>query len=227
MFAETTMNNYISCVGRARAAGGCSLHHPRASLVPARRISHLVVHALKVPPTSSGISVPAGTPNINLNEITNVNASFDIDDLEARDVSDTSYVSRRRLEIAGFDANAVDEEGLPLVYNEEKIASFWKQRPGELAARWTRFAGIAVPWLTKLANAFLRGSLQRDQRGIARNAVANLEQLGPTFVKLGQILSIRPDVLPPPIMEELAKLQVRRFHAAHPLLWITRVTSCM
>ncbi len=36
----------------------------------------------------------------------------------------------------------------------------------------------------------------------------NLEKLGPTFTKLGQIMSIRPDVLPPPIMKELAKLQV-------------------
>lgn len=35
----------------------------------------------------------------------------------------------------------------------------------------------------------------------------NLEALGPTFVKLGQILSIRPDVLPPAIMNELARLQ--------------------
>lgn len=35
----------------------------------------------------------------------------------------------------------------------------------------------------------------------------NLEKLGPTFIKLGQIMSIRPDVLPPPVMRELAKLQ--------------------
>ena len=34
-----------------------------------------------------------------------------------------------------------------------------------------------------------------------------LEQLGPTFVKLGQILSTRPDLLPPEYQAELAKLQ--------------------
>lgn len=34
------------------------------------------------------------------------------------------------------------------------------------------------------------------------------EELGPTFVKLGQVLSIRPDVLPPKTMKELARLQV-------------------
>ena len=34
-----------------------------------------------------------------------------------------------------------------------------------------------------------------------------LDELGPTFAKLGQILSTRPDLLPPPFMEELASLQ--------------------
>lgn len=33
--------------------------------------------------------------------------------------------------------------GLPLVYNEARIASFWGKRPGELASRWTRFAAVS------------------------------------------------------------------------------------
>jgi hypothetical protein len=52
------------------------------------------------------------------------------------------------------------------------------------------------------------------QVALARDAVSNLERLGPTFIKLGQILSIRPDVLPPGIMGELAKLQVSDWLAA-------------
>ena len=40
-----------------------------------------------------------------------------------------------------------------------------------------------------------------------------LDELGPTFVKFGQLLSMRPDVLPPDIISELRALQddVRRF----------------
>jgi len=34
-----------------------------------------------------------------------------------------------------------------------------------------------------------------------------LEELGPTFVKLGQVLSTRPDLLPPAYIEELTRLQ--------------------
>ena len=36
-----------------------------------------------------------------------------------------------------------------------------------------------------------------------------LEELGPTFVKFGQILSTRPDFLPPAFIKELEKLQDR------------------
>ena len=34
-----------------------------------------------------------------------------------------------------------------------------------------------------------------------------LEELGPTFIKFGQILSTRPDLLPPSYITELSKLQ--------------------
>lgn len=34
-----------------------------------------------------------------------------------------------------------------------------------------------------------------------------IEELGPTFIKIGQILSLRPDLIPPPLLVELKKLQ--------------------
>ena len=45
---------------------------------------------------------------------------------------------------------------------------------------------------------------RRRQAKRLRNA---LEELGPTFAKLGQVLSTRPDLLPPEFIEELATLQ--------------------
>ncbi|HYP01472.1 MAG TPA: AarF/UbiB family protein, partial [Pyrinomonadaceae bacterium] len=41
----------------------------------------------------------------------------------------------------------------------------------------------------------------------AGELAADLERLGPTFIKLGQLLSTRADILPPPYLEALARLQ--------------------
>jgi ubiquinone biosynthesis protein len=43
----------------------------------------------------------------------------------------------------------------------------------------------------------------------AKQLAADLEAMGPTFIKLGQLLSTRPDLLPPAYIEELARLQDR------------------
>jgi len=45
------------------------------------------------------------------------------------------------------------------------------------------------------------------QLPLERRVVLAIHDLGPTFVKLGQILSTRPDLLPPPLIAELTTLQ--------------------
>ncbi len=60
-----------------------------------------------------------------------------------------------------------------------------------------RFLGYLNPW-----HYFLKNKLSRGER--IRRA---LEDLGPIFIKAGQILSTRRDLLPDDIAEELAKLQ--------------------
>ncbi|KAJ9519587.1 hypothetical protein QJQ45_000673 [Haematococcus lacustris] len=153
---------------------------------------------------ASRFSLPKG-PVSSLKELSQLGVKFDaspdMDELRLRDVKGLSYVSRRRLDAADFDPDAVDEDGLPLVYNEQRIAGYWGSRPGELLGRWAKFTAISAPWLTKLANAFLSGKLEERQAGLAADAVRNLEQLGPTFIK--------PDVLPPVVMKELSRLQDR------------------
>ncbi|BCS53087.1 AarF/ABC1/UbiB kinase family protein [Geobacter sp. SVR] len=57
-----------------------------------------------------------------------------------------------------------------------------------------------------------RRLFQRERAAIRRLSAAErmrlaLEELGPTFIKLGQILSTRPDVLPPAFISEFEKLQ--------------------
>lgn len=71
--------------------------------------------------------------------------------------------------------------------------SYWQGRPSELARRWASFVGISAPWLTRLANAFLQGRLtdEATQAALASDAVENFQRLGPTFVKIGQVASVR------------------------------------
>jgi ubiquinone biosynthesis protein len=43
----------------------------------------------------------------------------------------------------------------------------------------------------------------------ARDLAADLERMGPTYVKLGQLLSTRPDLIPAPYVDALSRLQDR------------------
>jgi hypothetical protein len=52
-----------------------------------------------------------------------------------------------------------------------------------------------------------RRDTDRERLSPAQHFRLALEELGPTFVKLGQILSTRPDLLPPDYIHELSKLQ--------------------
>jgi ubiquinone biosynthesis protein len=94
--------------------------------------------------------------------------------------------------------------------------------PGGVALR----AGAPIPETqphliargSKIATVFAKHGLRElfgrpDEEGTAGRARSAkrlreaLEELGPTFCKLGQILSTRPDLLPPEFITELAQLQ--------------------
>jgi ubiquinone biosynthesis protein len=52
-------------------------------------------------------------------------------------------------------------------------------------------------------------------RGKAKEFTKDLERLGPTYIKLGQILSTRPDLLPPDYIDALSRLQ----DDVEPIAW--------
>jgi ubiquinone biosynthesis protein len=81
------------------------------------------------------------------------------------------------------------------------------QVEGHLLRRATTIGAVmAKHGLRELFSRSKAGDLE-STRTRARRFRQALEELGPTFAKLGQILSTRPDLLPPAFVEELATLQ--------------------
>ena len=56
---------------------------------------------------------------------------------------------------------------------------------------------------------YIVDSKLNKQNKLPENLRKAFEELGPTFIKIGQILSTRPDLLPPDYISELSKLQDR------------------
>lgn len=131
-----------------------------------------------------------------------VNAAVSMKSLEAPDV-EKSYISLDKTQ------KEIDEEGLPLVYDKDLIQQYWSKERGALNQRWGYFVGKAVPFLTRMTTLFIRDGKIADSEipDLSRQAREDLQDLGPTFIKAGQMMSVRPDVLPQATLDELTKLQ--------------------
>lgn len=93
------------------------------------------------------------------------------------------------------------------IYNPELLANTYGSRPIEVLRRSLQILvalgsfGIRL-WLDKNS-----GQLDQNKRRRAAELRGIFTRLGPTFVKLGQGLSTRPDICPPEYLEELSQLQ--------------------
>jgi len=76
-----------------------------------------------------------------------------------------------------------------------------------LTARAATIAKVATKHGLKEVWSRLGHHDDGDLRASARRLRSALEELGPTFCKLGQILSTRPDLVPPEVIDELATLR--------------------
>ena len=101
-----------------------------------------------------------------------------------------SYVAKGT---AAADANggpvAIDEDGLPLVYDKAAIQAFWANQGGALQKRWGEFIGLSVPFLTRVATLSITGGaeeLSRNDRSLARDARIIIEKLARRTSKPGR-----------------------------------------
>jgi ubiquinone biosynthesis protein len=89
--------------------------------------------------------------------------------------------------------------------NTMKLSGHYLKRYKDLTMLFLRYGQLDMPSSTFGAQD-IRERNGNDQQ-TATDLPNDLERLGPTFVKLGQLLSSRPDLLPPIYLKALARLQ--------------------
>lgn len=92
-------------------------------------------------------------------------------------------------------------------YDPEAINAYYGRRP---LAALNRLVAIIVPFLAFFLQVFLNKPSKisaKKQRRQAQRLRKMLTDLGPAYIKIGQALSTRPDLVPPIYLEELTQLQ--------------------
>ncbi|KAK1260271.1 hypothetical protein QJS04_geneDACA002257 [Acorus gramineus] len=97
-------------------------------------------------------------------------------------------------------------ETLPLVYDPAVISQYWGKRPRAVATRIVQLLSVAGGFLSGLAGDVIQKKVKENEVARAIELREIVTSLGPAYIKLGQALSIRPDILSPAAMTELQKL---------------------
>eukprot|EP00930_Biecheleria_cincta_P055389 TRINITY_DN41711_c0_g1_i1.p1 TRINITY_DN41711_c0_g1~~TRINITY_DN41711_c0_g1_i1.p1 ORF type:complete len:509 (-),score=66.50 TRINITY_DN41711_c0_g1_i1:228-1754(-) len=110
--------------------------------------------------------------------------------------------------ICSFFEKDADVDALPLIYDFQAIAAHWQLRPWAVHRRRFELTCCFVPFFARSFWTWYFGGLSEPgaQAACAAELRSLLEEGGPTFIKLGQALSSRPDLLPPPALRELQLL---------------------
>ena len=116
--------------------------------------------------------------------------------------------------VAGLEMRLVNIAGdrgdvLPFDYDPKVLKAFFSKRPGAVISRVVQILSVAGGLFFNLAVDTLSGKLKSDPDLEIKRAAElrdTITSLGPFYIKIGQALSIRPDVLSPRSMVELQKL---------------------
>ncbi|MEO1622430.1 MAG: AarF/ABC1/UbiB kinase family protein [Cyanobacteria bacterium J06632_3] len=94
-----------------------------------------------------------------------------------------------------------------LVYDPEAIAAFYRKRPFQILFRLINIFWIAAGYILGLLWDKLTGRQKVNEQKRAEGLRVMLTRLGPAYIKVGQALSTRPDLITPAAMAEMVKLQ--------------------
>lgn len=94
-----------------------------------------------------------------------------------------------------------------LKYDPAAIADYYSTQPLKVFAR---FVGIFLPMISFALGLWFDRVTKRSKANLGKRAAQvrkMLTKLGPAYIKIGQALSTRPDLVPPEFLEELTQLQ--------------------
>lgn len=117
---------------------------------------------------------------------------------------DDFAASTTKMRLIEVDTDSEDQ--LPLEYDPELIAAYWSRRPGAVARRVIQLLGVSGSFILSLASDIAFKKVKENEVQRARDLREIVTSLGPAYIKLGQALAIRPDILSPAAMNELQKL---------------------
>jgi len=138
--------------------------------------------------------------------VTTIDSRYTTEDVD-REMADLSTVTiANESEILMGDVPS--EQAAPSIhYDPDEIAARYERQPFKVFAR-TLSIFLPLVWFAfRLWWDRVTGGGDRAQKGQAIHLRKMLTTLGPAFIKIGQALSTRPDLVPPTYLEELTKLQ--------------------
>lgn len=92
-------------------------------------------------------------------------------------------------------------------YDPDAIAAFYRKRPFQILFRIINIFWIASGYLFGLLWDRVTGRQEINEQKRAEGLRRMLTKLGPAYIKVGQALSTRPDLVSPAAMAEMVKLQ--------------------
>ncbi|KAL6551408.1 hypothetical protein OROGR_007562 [Orobanche gracilis] len=142
--------------------------------------------------------------------------------LRVRDSSSSASIGDRA-DVLQAEAAAMVRAVNATVYSPELLAANYGSCPIKVVRRALEiFAGLGS-FAFSLWFDQVNRQLDRTQRQRAVHLRETFTRLGPTFVKIGQGLSTRPDLCPPQYLEELSQLQTRIHEIIEFLTLISRL----
>ncbi|XP_030445725.2 protein ACTIVITY OF BC1 COMPLEX KINASE 3, chloroplastic-like isoform X2 [Syzygium oleosum] len=117
-----------------------------------------------------------------------------------------------RAEDIQAEARAMARAANATVYTPELLSRRYGRRPLKVAGRALEIVVALGSFAIKLLVDQSNGQIDQNKRKRGAELRRIFTRLGPTFVKIGQGLSTRPDLCPPEYLDELSELQMRRLH---------------